>query len=97
MDNDDSPVRRDSALDVDSVTKGAEETVNRARDAGTRIVRVAVSDLVELARGALVTVPERPLTVEERTQSLERRIGEIELIAGILLGALVLIWLISRR
>jgi hypothetical protein len=54
-----------------------------------------VADAVRGALGPPIEV--RPMTVEERTLSLERRISEIEIIAGIFIGALVLMWLLSRR
>jgi hypothetical protein len=56
-----------------------------------------VADAVRGALGPSSVVDVRPMTVEERTLSLERRISEIEIIAGIFIGALVLMWLLSRR
>jgi hypothetical protein len=91
MDNDDFVVGRNPNVDVDTVTKGPTETV---ASAGRSIIsRIEVSDLVEVVRGVLVKAPERELTIPERTQLLERRIGEMEIIAGILVFVLAIIWL----
>lgn len=89
MDNDGSSVGGDSNLHVDSIT----QSVETARSGGQAIARLAVSDLVDVIKVALAPADKRPMTIPERTESLERRIGEMELIAGVLLVLLAFVWL----
>jgi hypothetical protein len=46
--------------------------------------------------GYLVRAPERPLTMPERVDVLERRYKEMEIVACVFAGALLMAWLLRR-
>jgi hypothetical protein len=96
MDNDGHVEYRDSVEHVDSKSEGQATASAVART----IDRVASgpADLVQMVReaGYLVRAPERPLTMPERVDVLERRYKEMEIVACVFAGALLMAWLLRR-
>ncbi len=95
MDNDGDAVNRDTARDVHPESQGTAERIARAVGGDRAIARIEIGELVDTLRGALVPMPS-PVTVPERVQSLERRTRELEMVAGICFGVLILMFLLRR-
>ena len=100
MDTDDSAKHRDTPVDVHPIAQGAEVARARSGRFDEPVIGVALSDLKILVEGGAALMRREPagppLTIPERTQSLERRVGEIELIAGVFLGLVLLMFILRR-